>query len=85
MSDKNEGKTVSAALTGQIVLACTKEALQRLLARLDALSEDESAAFDLETFLSWWTDEVEKASAVINEAAMRAVDATLKEDDDDAD
>ena len=85
MSDKNEGKTVSAVLTGQIVLACTKEALQRLLARLEALSEDEAAAFDLETFLAWWSHEVEQAYAVIDEAAKRACDAALKADDDDAD
>ena len=44
MSDKNEGKTVSTGLAGQIVAACTKEVLQRLSARLAALSEDELSA-----------------------------------------
>ena len=86
MSDKYEGKMVSAGLTGQIVAACTKTVLQRLSARLAALSEDECKALaDPETFHAWWTDEVEKAYAGINETAMRAIDAALEEGDDDAD
>lgn len=86
MSDKNEGKTVTAGLTGQIVAACMKEVLQRLSARLAALSEDERKALaDPETFQAWWSDEVEKAYAVINEAAMRAIDAALGAEDDNPD
>ncbi|HJY82611.1 MAG TPA: hypothetical protein VKK81_16200 [Candidatus Binatia bacterium] len=74
------------ALTTQIVAACTEEALQRLSARLAALSEDERQALaDPETFQAWWTDEVEQAYAVINEGAMRVIDAEVKTGDDNAD
>lgn len=83
MADQIEGKTVFAKLAGQIVAACTKEVLQWLSARFDALSEDERKTLaDPETFQAWWTGEVEKAYAVVDEAAMRAADAVLEADDD---